>query len=96
MKIEFKKKLPITIAIAIAISSILTIAFALLSINNSNIYVFDVFRILTIGGTSLTMLLTGVNCFVYQKQKLLGFFMWFVSAFAIFMMVDTIIKSVSI
>jgi hypothetical protein len=94
MKIEFKKKLPITIATII--SSILTIAFALLSINNSNIYVFDVFRILTIGGTSLTMFLTGVNCFVYRKQKLLGFFMWFVSAFAIFMMVDTIIKSVSI
>lgn len=91
MKIEFKKKLPITIAIII--TSILTIVFASLSINNSNIYVF---RILTQGSLFLTMLLSGVNCFIYQKQRLLGFFMWFVSAFTIFVMVDTIIKSVSI
>ena len=64
MKVELKKKLPITIAI-MAIS-ILTVVFALISINNRNFYVF---RILTQGSLCLTMLLSGVNWFVYQKQR---------------------------
>jgi len=70
MKIEFKKKLPITIAIII--TSILIIVFGLLSINNTNSYVF---LILTQGFACLLMLLSGVNCFVYLKQRVLGIFM---------------------
>ena len=91
IKIEFKKILPITIAILI--TSILTIVFASLSINNSNICNFD---ILTQGSLFLTMLLSGINSFVYQKQKMLGIFMWFVSAFVLFLIVDTIIKTIGI
>ena len=58
MKVELKKKLPITIAIMVI--SILTVVFALLSINNSTIYVF---RILAQGSLFLTMLLSGFNWF---------------------------------
>lgn len=91
MKVELNKKLPITIAI-MAIST-LTVVFALISINNRNIYVF---RILTQGSLCLTMLLSGVNWFVYQKQRMLGLFMWLVSAFVLVEIVDTIITSVGI
>lgn len=91
MKVEIKKKLPITIAI-MAIS-ILTVVFAFISINNRNIYVF---HILTQGSLFLTMLLSGFNWFVYQKQKMLGLFMWLVSAFVLVEIVDTIITSVGI
>jgi hypothetical protein len=91
MKVEIKKKLPITIAI-MAIS-ILTVVFAFISINNRNIYVF---HILTQGSLFLTMLLSGFNWFIYQKQKMLGLFMWLVSAFVLVEIVDTIITSVGI
>lgn len=87
MKIQFKKKLPITIII----TSILTLVFASLSINNSNIYEF---RILTQGSLFLTMLLSGVNYFVCKKQKMLGVFMWLVSTIVLFVIVDTMITSV--
>lgn len=86
---EVKKKLSITIIV----SSILTIIFALVSINSGNIYVF---RILTQVCIFLTMLLSGVNCFVYQKQKVLGSFIWLVSAFILFVIADTIFTSMSI
>ncbi|MBB6715261.1 hypothetical protein [Clostridium gasigenes] len=91
MKIEFKKKLPITIATII--TSILTVVFASLSINNSNIYEF---RILTQGSLCLTTFLSGLNCFVYQKQKVLAIFIWLISIFLLFVTVDTIITSVGI
>lgn len=85
MKIEFKKKIPITIAIIV--SSILTCVFASLSIYNGSSWAF---RILTQGSLCLTMLLSGVNCFVYQKQKVLFFFLWLVSGFLLIVMVFTI------
>lgn len=91
MKVELKKKLPITIAI-MAIS-ILTVVFAVISMNNRNIYLF---HILTQVSLFLTMLLSGVNSFVYQKQRMLGVFMWLVSAFVLVEIVDTIITLVGI
>lgn len=42
------------------------------------------------------MLLSGVNWFVYQKQRMLGLFMWFVSVLVLVEIVDTIIISVGI
>lgn len=91
MKIEFKTRLPITIAIIV--TSIFTFIFALQSIHNgSNLWL----RILTQGGLCLTMLLSGFNCFAYQKQRVMGVFMWIVSAFLLFVIVDTIITSVGI
>lgn len=94
MKIEFKKRLPITIAIIV--TSILTFIFSMFALqsihNENNLWL----RILTQGGLCLTMLLSGVNCFVYLKQRVLGVFMWLVSAFLLFVIVDTIIKSVGI
>jgi len=85
MKMEFKKKLPITIAIIV--SSIFTFVFASLSIYNVNSWGF---RILTQGSLCLTLILSGFNCFIYQKQKVLGFFLWLVSGFLLFVMTSTI------
>ena len=85
MKIKFKKNLPITIAILVSsISVIVFVALSFLYEDNS------IFTILTQGGASLTMLLLGINCFVYQKQKVLSYLLWFVSVFALFVMVSTI------
>ena len=88
---KFKKKLPITIAIII--NSILTFIFASLSINNTNSYIL---RISTQGCACLTMLLSGVNFYVYLKQRVLGYFMWLISGFSLFVMVETISRSVGI
>ena len=82
MKIEFKKNLPI--AIAILVSSISIIVFALLSIFYEDNLTF---HILTQGSGFLTMLLMGINSFVYQKQKALGYFLWLVSGFTLFVMI---------
>ena len=86
MKVEFKKKLPFTIVTIIV--AIFTITFALLSISSTNAYIFSMF----LGGVCLTMLLNGFNCYVYQKQRIAGFFLWFVSAFVLFVMIYTIIS----
>lgn len=85
MKIEFKKKLPITITIIV--TSISTCIFASLSINSVNSLGL---RIFTQGSLCLTMLLSGINFFVYQKQKLVGSLLWLVSGFVLFVIVDTI------
>ncbi|WP_026884931.1 hypothetical protein [Clostridium akagii] len=97
MKIELKKNTPIIIAIIIA--SIFTIVFSSLTISNSNSNSNSnsyVFRILTQGSLCLIMLLSGLNSFSYQKQRVLGFFMCIVSAFLLFVMISTIIKSAGI
>lgn len=83
MKIEFKKQL----SIAIILASISTCIFAFLSIQNGNSLMF---RILTQGSLCLTMLLHGINAFVYQKQKVLGSLLWLVSGFLLFVMISTI------
>lgn len=88
---KIKKKLPIKIAIIIA--SAFTVLFALLSIKNSSNYLF---RILAQGSLCLTIFLSGINYFSYQKQKALGIFLWIVSAFILFVIVDIIIISVNI
>lgn len=85
MKIELKKKLPITIATIVA--SISTISFAILSIYEGNNWMF---RIFTQGSLCLTMLLSGFNWFIYQKQKVLSYFLWIVSGFVLFEMISTI------
>jgi hypothetical protein len=85
MKIEFKKKLPITIVIMVA--SISTFVCAVLSIHSGNNWKFSV---LTQGSLCLTMLLSGANCFIYQKQKMLGVFIWLVSGFLLFVVISTI------
>ncbi|WP_446898409.1 hypothetical protein ACSVC9_00335 [Clostridium sp. LBM24168] len=85
MKINIKRRVLVTILL----TSILTIIFASLSVGNRNSYIL---RVLTQGGLCLTMLLSGINYFVYQKQKELAVFMWFVSAFALFVLVNTIIR----
>lgn len=87
MKVEYKKKPPITIIIAVIVTAIFTFVFATLSIYRVDNWIF---RILTQGGMFLNMLLSGVNCFVYQKQKVLGTFIWLVSGFILFVMVNTI------
>ncbi|WP_446897166.1 hypothetical protein ACSVC9_09055 [Clostridium sp. LBM24168] len=88
---KIKKKLPIKIAVIIV--SAVTVLFALLSIKDSSNYVF---RLLAQGSLCLTMFLSGVNYFGYQKQKALGIFLWIVSAFMLFVIVDTIIRSVNV
>ncbi|WHH58332.1 hypothetical protein [Petroclostridium sp. X23] len=85
MKIEFKKKRPIVIAIIFA--SILGVVCAALSIYDGESWVL---RILTQGSLLLTMLFHGVNCFVYHKQKVVGSFLWIVSGFLLFVMIFTV------
>lgn len=93
MKIEVKNKLPITITIAIVVTSISTCAFASLSIHNGSSWIL---RILTQASLCLTMLLSGVNNFIYQKQKMLGFLLWSVSGFLLFVMIYTIYVGIQI
>ncbi|AGK96408.1 hypothetical protein [Clostridium pasteurianum] len=85
MKIELKKKLPITIALII--TSLLTIIFAALSITYGNSFTF---RVLTQGSVAITMFLSGINSLIYQKQKLIALFSFLVSGFLIFVMITTI------
>jgi len=87
MKIEFKKRLPITIATII--TSIFTIVFSILSFNNTDTYIY---RYFAQGSGILSSLLLGVIFFVYNKQKVMGFFMWFVSGFTLLLMILTITK----
>lgn len=89
MKIEFKKLPPIKIAIIVA--SIFTLIFNRLeyqAMHNGNSLAP---HILAKGSFCLLMLLYGVDCFVYQKQMLLGCFLWLVSGLLIFQMVERII-----
>ncbi|CAB1262788.1 DUF3953 domain-containing protein [Clostridium sp. MT-14] len=88
MNLKIKKKPQITIAIIIV--SAFTVLFALLSIKNSSNYLL---RILTQGSLCLTMLLSGINYFIYKKQKALGILLWLVSAFGLFVTIHTIITS---
>jgi hypothetical protein len=76
MKIELRNKL--LILIEILVFSISTIVFAALSLFHTNNLLLS---ILTQGSGSITMLLMGILFFVYQKQKLMGVFLWLVSAF---------------
>lgn len=85
MKIELRNKLLILIAILVFSSS--TIIFAALSIFNTNNLLYS---ILTQGSGSVTMLLMGILFFVYQKQKILGVFLWLVSAFSLFVTISKI------
>lgn len=85
MKIELRNKL--LILIEILIFSISTIVFAVLSIFYKNNLLLS---ILTQGSGSVTMLLMGILFFVYQKQKLLGVFLWLVSAFSLFVTISKI------
>lgn len=85
MKAELKKKLPITIAIIV--TSISTIIFAALSIIHNDSFTF---RILTQGSLSITMLLNGVNSFVYQKHKSIALFQFIIFGFLIFVIISTI------
>ncbi|MGH4118223.1 hypothetical protein [Clostridium sp.] len=89
MKIELKRKL--LILIGILVFSISTIVFAALSIfykNNLSL------SILTQGCGSVTMLLMGILFFVYQKQKVLGIFLWLVSAFSLFVTISKIYSGI--
>jgi hypothetical protein len=85
MKIELRNKL--IILIAILVFSISTIVFATLSILYKNNLLLG---ILTQGSGSVTMLLMGILFFVYQKQKLLGVFIWLVSSFSLFVTISKI------
>lgn len=85
MKIKFKNKSPITIAIGA--TSIFYIILGLLSISNVD---SRGLRVLTQGSLSLTMLLNGVNCFAYKKQKVNAFCFWLVSGFLLYVMITTI------
>jgi hypothetical protein len=85
MKFQFRRKLPIRIAIIFA--SILTIIFAALSITYGNSFTF---RILTQGNLAIVMLLSGVNSLFYQKQRVLALFNFLVSGFLIFVILSTI------
>lgn len=85
MKVDVKKRLPITIAIVI--TSISTCVCASLSIHNDSSWIF---RVLTQASLCLTMLLGGVNNFIFQKQKMLGFLLCSVSGFLLYVMIYTI------
>jgi hypothetical protein len=85
MKFQFRRKLPIRIAIIFA--SILTIIFAALSITYGNSFTF---RILAQGSLAIVMLLSGVNSLFYQKQRVLALFNFLVSGFLIFVILSTI------
>lgn len=80
MKIEFDKRLPIIITIAIAI--ILNIFFIVLSYV-TNTYVFP---ILIQVSYALLFLLVGIDFYFYKKQRVIGGYMWFASGIFLFMM----------
>ncbi|MGK0464874.1 hypothetical protein [Clostridium sp.] len=89
MKIELRNKILILIAILVFSSS--TIIFAALSIFHKNNLLYS---ILTQGSGSVTMLLMGILFFVYQKQKLMGIFLWLVSAFSLFVTISKIYSGI--
>lgn len=85
MKMGIKKKLPLVIAIIVV--SIFVIIFASLSIINEQKLLY---RILAQGSLSLSMTLSGIDCYFYRKQKIIGAFCWLATAFLIFVMFYTI------
>jgi hypothetical protein len=89
MKIELRNKL--LILIEILVFSIATIVFAALSLFHTNNLLLS---ILTQGSGSITMLLMGILFFVYQKQKLMGVFLWLVSAFSLVVTISKIYSGI--